>query len=44
MADFTVVDTDILIDVGRGVREAISFLKNSKAKASLPSALLRKWN
>ncbi|MDT4956029.1 MAG: hypothetical protein QOJ02_4167 [Acidobacteriota bacterium] len=35
MADFTIVDTDILIDAGRGVSEAIACLQDIERKSSL---------
>jgi len=35
MADFTVVDTDILIDVGRGVSEAIAYLEGLETNSQL---------
>lgn len=35
MTDFTVVDTDILIDVGRGVSEAITFLEQLESGSQL---------
>ncbi|MFQ5858794.1 MAG: PIN domain-containing protein [Anaerolineae bacterium] len=35
MADLTVVDTDILIDVGREVSEAIDYLDELESRATL---------
>ena len=35
MADFVIVDTDILIDVGRGVSQAITCLQKTESQASL---------
>jgi predicted nucleic acid-binding protein len=35
VADFTIVDTDILIDAGRGVSEAIACLQDIERKSSL---------
>lgn len=35
MADFTVIDTDILIDVGRGVGEAVAYLERLETNSQL---------
>ena len=35
MADFIVVDTDILIDAGRGINEAVTCLQNLEKQSSL---------
>jgi predicted nucleic acid-binding protein len=35
MADFTIVDTDILIDVGRGISEAIAYLEELETNSQL---------
>lgn len=35
MADFTIVDTDILIDAGRGVSEAVACLQGIERESSL---------
>lgn len=35
MADFVIVDTDILIDAGRGVRDAVAYLQRIESQASL---------
>lgn len=40
MADFTIVDTDILIDVGRGVSEAIACLQDLERKSSLATSVV----
>jgi predicted nucleic acid-binding protein len=38
VADFTIVDTDILIDAGRGVGEAISCLQDIERKSALATS------
>lgn len=38
MADFTIVDTDILIDAGRGIGEAIGSLQEIGLKSSLATS------
>jgi predicted nucleic acid-binding protein len=38
VADFTIVDTDILIDAGRGVIEAIACLQDNELKSSLATS------
>ena len=38
MADFTIVDTDILIDAGRGASEAITCLQDIERKSSLATS------
>ena len=40
MADFTIVDTDILIDSGRGVSNAISQLQDINRKSSLATSVV----
>jgi predicted nucleic acid-binding protein len=40
MADFTIVDTDILIDAGRGVSEAIACLKKIEQTSSLAASVI----
>ena len=36
----TIVDTDIVIDAGRGVREAVDCLKNIKASSTLAISVI----
>lgn len=38
MADFTIVDTDILIDAGRGVSEAVTCLQAIEQQSSLAAS------
>lgn len=40
MSEFTVVDTDILIDVGRGVNEAIAYLGELEADSNVAISLI----
>ena len=40
MADFIIVDTDILIDAGRGVSEAITCLQDIERKSSLAAGVV----
>lgn len=40
MTDFTIIDTDILIDAGRGVSEAISCLQEIERKSSLATSVI----
>ena len=40
MADFTIVDTDILIDAGRGVSEAIACLQDIERNSSLAASVV----
>ena len=40
MADFTIVDTDILIDVGRDIDEAIARLHDIERKSSLAVSVI----
>ena len=40
MADFTIVDTDILIDAGRGVSEAITCLQEIERKSALATSVV----
>jgi predicted nucleic acid-binding protein len=40
VADFTIVDTDILIDAGRGVSEAITCLQDIERKSSLATSVV----
>ncbi|WP_353929944.1 type II toxin-antitoxin system VapC family toxin [Okeanomitos corallinicola TIOX110] len=40
MTNSTIVDTDIIIDVGRGVIEAINCLQNLKANSSLAISIV----
>ena len=40
MADFTIVDTDILIDVGRGVSEAIACLQDIERRSALTTSVV----
>lgn len=42
MADYTIIDTDILIDVGRGVGEAISFLEELETNSQLAISAVTK--
>ena len=40
MADFTIVDTDILIDAGRGVSEAVTCLQGIEQQSSLAASVV----
>jgi predicted nucleic acid-binding protein len=40
VADFIIVDTDILIDAGRGVSEAIICLQDTERKSSLATSVV----
>ena len=40
MANFTIVDTDILIDAGRGVSEAITCLQDIERQSSLATCIV----
>ncbi|MFM2060908.1 MAG: hypothetical protein RLZZ507_578 [Cyanobacteriota bacterium] len=40
MTNSTIVDTDIIIDVGRGVLEAVNCLQNLKANSSLAISIV----
>jgi len=40
VADFIIVDTDILIDAGRGVSEAITYLQDIERKSSLAAGVV----
>lgn len=40
MADFTIVDTDILIDVGRGVSEAVTCLQDIEGNSALAASVV----
>lgn len=40
MANFTIVDTDILIDVGRGVNEAITCVQHIERESSLATSVI----
>lgn len=40
MTDFTIVDTDIFIDAGRGLPEAISCLQDIERKSSLATSVV----
>lgn len=40
MANFTIVDTDILIDAGRGVSEAITCLQDIERNSSLAASVV----
>ena len=40
MVNFTVVDTDILIDAGRGVGEAVTCLTNIEQQSSLAASVI----
>lgn len=40
MAGFTIIDIDILIDVGRGVNEAINCLQDVERKSSLAASVV----
>lgn len=40
MADFTIVDTDILIDAGRGVSDAIACLQGIERNSSLATSVV----
>jgi predicted nucleic acid-binding protein len=40
VADFIIVDTDILIDAGRGVSEAIACLQNIERNSSLATSVV----
>ncbi len=40
MADLVIVDTDILIDVGRGVNEAIACLQHIEQQSSLAASVV----
>jgi len=40
VADFTIVDTDILIDAGRGVSEAIACLQDIERNSSLAASVV----
>jgi predicted nucleic acid-binding protein len=40
VADFTIVDTDILIDAGRGLNEAIACLQDIERKSSLATSVV----
>jgi predicted nucleic acid-binding protein len=40
VADFVIVDTDILIDAGRGVAEAVSLLQTIERQASLTTSAI----
>jgi predicted nucleic acid-binding protein len=40
VANFTIVDTDILIDAGRGVSEAVTCLQDIERKSSLAASVV----
>lgn len=40
MVDFTIVDTDILIDAGRGISEAVTCLQDIERKSSLAASIV----
>lgn len=40
MTNSTIVDTDILIDVGRGLLEAVKYLQNLKASSALAISII----
>ena len=40
MADFTIVDTDILIDAGRGISEAVACLQGIEQQSSLAASVV----
>lgn len=40
MADFTIVDTDILIDAGRGISEAVACLQGIEQHSSLAASVV----
>lgn len=40
MSDFTIVDTDILIDAGRGAKEAVICLQDIEGKSSLATSVV----
>ncbi|MGB7922269.1 MAG: type II toxin-antitoxin system VapC family toxin [Pyrinomonadaceae bacterium] len=40
MADFTIIDTDLLIDAGRGVGEAVACLQDVERKSSLAASVI----
>ena len=40
MADFTIVDTDVLIDAGRGVNEAVARLSEMERNSSLAASVV----
>ena len=40
MVDFTIVDTDILIDAGRGVSDAVACLQDIEGKSSLTTSVV----
>ncbi|MFN2453529.1 MAG: type II toxin-antitoxin system VapC family toxin [Pyrinomonadaceae bacterium] len=40
MADFTIIDTDILIDAGRGVSEAVACLQEIEQNSSMATSVV----
>lgn len=40
MADFTIIDTDILIDAGRGISEAVACLQQIERTSSLAASVV----
>ncbi|MGA9996334.1 MAG: type II toxin-antitoxin system VapC family toxin [Pyrinomonadaceae bacterium] len=40
MADFTIIDTDVLIDAGRGIGEAITCLQKIERESSLAASVI----